>query len=129
MPLSRKMARFNLRFTNRVTRHIACWAPGFALLHHVGRHSGHQYETPVNVFSADDRYVFALTYGESEWVKNVLTNGSCTVCTRRRQIELVLPERLHDPSHHLVPIPARWILRIVDVDDFLILQPAHRDPL
>jgi deazaflavin-dependent oxidoreductase (nitroreductase family) len=125
MPLSRKMARFNQRFTNHVTRHIACWAPGFALLEHVGRRSGRLYETPVNVFLANGRYVFALTYGESEWVKNVLAKGTCVICTRRRRIELVGPERFHDRSRHLVPIPARWILKVVDVDDFLTLRPAQ----
>lgn len=32
MPLSPQLARFNRRFTHRLFRHIAGWAPGFALL-------------------------------------------------------------------------------------------------
>lgn len=125
MPLSRRMARFNRRFTNHLTRHFASWAPGFALLEHVGRRSGRLYETPVNVFRAQGRYVFALTYGESEWVKNVLAAGGCAIRTRRRTIELAEPERFRDPSRHLVPIPARWILKLADVDDFVALRPAQ----
>jgi deazaflavin-dependent oxidoreductase (nitroreductase family) len=121
------MAEFNRRFTNRVTRHLAGWAPGFALLEHVGRRSHHLYETPVNVFRADGRYVFAMTYGESVWVKNVLAEGRCAIRTRRRTIELVGPERFRDPTRHLIPIPARWILRLVDVDDFIALRPAAGD--
>jgi deazaflavin-dependent oxidoreductase (nitroreductase family) len=121
------MARFNRRFTNRVTRHIAGWAPGFALLEHVGRRSRRLYETPVNVFRAEGRYVFALTYGESEWVKNVLAEGTCAIRTRRRTMELVAPERFHDPTRHLIPVPARWILELVDVDDFIALRPAPGD--
>ena len=58
MPFSRRMAEFNQHFTNHVTRHIASWAPGFALLEHVGRRSGVLYETPVNVFRAEGRYLF-----------------------------------------------------------------------
>ena len=37
MPLSRRVAHFNRRVTNRLTRHIAWWAPGFAIVTHVGR--------------------------------------------------------------------------------------------
>jgi deazaflavin-dependent oxidoreductase (nitroreductase family) len=125
MPLSRKMAAFNRRFTNHVTRHVAGRVPGFALLNHVGRRSGRLYETPVNVFKADRRYIFALTYGESEWVKNVLAQKTCVIRTRCRRIDLVAPERVHDPTRHLVPIPARWILKIVNVDDFIALRPAQ----
>jgi deazaflavin-dependent oxidoreductase (nitroreductase family) len=121
------MAGFNRRVTNRVTRHIAGWAPGFALLEHVGRRSGRLFETPVNVFRADRRYVFALTYGESEWVKNVFAAGSCAMRTRRHRVELVGPERFHDPTRYVVPIPARWILEVVDVDDFIALRPAQVD--
>ena len=125
MPLSRQMARFNKRFTNRFTCHIASWAPGFALLDHVGRRSGRLYETPVNVFRAENRYLFALTYGDSEWVRNVLAAGRCVIRTRGHRIHLVEPERFRDPTRHLIPIPARWILKVVDVDDFVTLRPAR----
>jgi deazaflavin-dependent oxidoreductase (nitroreductase family) len=118
------MARFNRRYTNRVTRHIAGWAPGFALLEHVGRRSGRQYETPVNVFRAPDRYVIALTYGESDWVRNVLAAGTCVIRSRRRRVELAEPERIRDPSRRLVPIPVRWVLKLVGVEDFVVLR--HR---
>ena len=127
MPLSRQMARFNKRFTNRFTRHIASWAPGFALLEHVGRRSGRPYETPVNVFRAENQYLFALTYGDSEWVRNVLAAGKCVIRTRGHRISLVEPERFRDPTRHLVPIPARWILKVVDVDDFVTLRPQHSE--
>jgi deazaflavin-dependent oxidoreductase (nitroreductase family) len=119
------MARFNQRFTNHVTRPIASWAPGFAVLEHVGRRSGRLYQTPVNVFRVQERYLFALTYGDSEWLKNVLAAGRCVIRTRRRKIGLVEPERFRDPTRHLVPIPARWILKIVDVDDFVSLRPIE----
>jgi deazaflavin-dependent oxidoreductase (nitroreductase family) len=120
------MANFNRRYTNRLTRHIASWAPGFGLVHHVGRRSGHRYETPVNVFVTDDRYVFALTYGETDWVKNVLAAGRCTIRTRRRDVQLERPERIHDPSRRLAPIPPRWILKLIHVEDFIALRPVER---
>jgi deazaflavin-dependent oxidoreductase (nitroreductase family) len=99
MPLPRRIAYFNRRVTNRITRHVVGWMPGFAIVIHVGRRSGRTYETPVNVFRDGSRYVFALTYGpESDWVRNVLAAGGCRIKTRRRTIELRDPQRFADPS-------------------------------
>jgi deazaflavin-dependent oxidoreductase (nitroreductase family) len=120
------MAAFNKKVTNRITRHIAGWAPGFAIVSHVGRHSGRSYETPVNVFKRDGGYLFALTYGEGEWVRNVLAAGTCQIRTRRTTIALAEPALYDDPSRQGIPIPARWILRAVDVDQFLRMTPASR---
>jgi deazaflavin-dependent oxidoreductase (nitroreductase family) len=126
MPISRRVAHFNRRVTNRVTRHIAGCMPGFAIVTHVGRRSGRVYDTPVNVFRDGDRYVFALTYGaESDWVRNVIGAGGCEIRTRRMKVRLRDPKRFRDPSHRLVPIPARWILRVANVDEFMALIPAH----
>jgi deazaflavin-dependent oxidoreductase (nitroreductase family) len=122
MPLSRRMATFNLRFTNHLTRHIASWAPGFALLEHVGRRSGRLYQTPVKVIKAQGRYIVALTYGESDWLKNVMATGTCVIRTGRRRIQVAEPALFRDPIRHLVPIPARWILKLVDVDHFITLR-------
>jgi deazaflavin-dependent oxidoreductase (nitroreductase family) len=127
MPFSPRMARFNLRFTNHLMRHVAARARGFAIVKHTGRRSGRRYETPVNAFRCGNRYVFALTYGESDWVKNVLAARRCSIRTRRREVELADPELLNDPTRHLVPRPARWILELVKVEDFLLLQEVKSD--
>jgi deazaflavin-dependent oxidoreductase (nitroreductase family) len=118
------MAKFNLRFTNRLTRHIAGWAPGFALLEQVGRRSGRRYVTPVNAFPVGGQYVFALTYGQSQWVSNVLAAGGCLITTRRHTVSLVDPEKFSDPARQVVPIPIRWILKLVGVDEFVSLRVA-----
>jgi deazaflavin-dependent oxidoreductase (nitroreductase family) len=124
MPLSRRMARFNQKVTNRLTRHVAGWAPGFAIVQHVGRRTGRPYETPVNVFERHDGFVFALTYGEGEWVRNVLAAGRCTIRTRRRTVRLADPRRFRDPDRAGVPVPARWILGLVRVDEFLEMKAS-----
>jgi deazaflavin-dependent oxidoreductase (nitroreductase family) len=111
--------------TNRITRHVAWWLPGFGIVIHVGRRSGRTYKTPVNVFRDGARYVFALTYGaESDWVRNVLAAGGCRLKTRGRTIELRDPQRFDDPSRKLVPPPARWALGLIRVDQFMALFPA-----
>jgi deazaflavin-dependent oxidoreductase (nitroreductase family) len=119
------MARFNKSATNRLTRHIAGWAPGFALVHHVGRRSGRTYETPVNVFRRGDTYRFALTYGEGEWVRNVIAADGCEIRTRRKTVALADPRLYRDADRTGIPIPARWILGAVRVDQFLSMT-RHR---
>jgi deazaflavin-dependent oxidoreductase (nitroreductase family) len=92
---------------------------------HIGRRSGKAYQTPVNVFRDGDRYVFALTYGPgAEWVRNVVAAGGCEIRTRGRTLRLAEPERFTDPTRGPVPIPARWILGLIDVDEFLALRAA-----
>ena len=106
-------------------RHMAWWMPGFAIVIHVGRRSGRTYETPVNVFRDGGRYVFALTYGpESDWVRNVLAAGGCRMRTRRKTIELRDPLRFADARREVVPPPAKWVLGLIDVDQFMALSPA-----
>jgi deazaflavin-dependent oxidoreductase (nitroreductase family) len=123
MAFPKRLAHFNRLVTNRITRRIAGRAPGFAIVTHVGRRSGRAYRTPVNVFRDGDRYIFALTYGaDSDWVRNVLAAGGCRIETRGRTVELRSPERFDDPSRHLIPIPARWILGLAGVDQFLALR-------
>ncbi len=125
MPLSRRVAHFNRRVTNRLTRHIAWWAPGFAIVTHVGRRSGRTYRTPVNVFRDADRYVFALTYGrDADWVHNVLDAGRCEIRTRGRTVRLERPEVFTDEARSCVPPPVRVVLRAIDAADFLALTIA-----
>jgi deazaflavin-dependent oxidoreductase (nitroreductase family) len=123
--LSRRVARFNRRVTNRVTRPFVPYLPGFGLLVHTGRRSGHTYRTPVNVFARDNRFVIALTYGpEAQWVKNVVAAGGCDLETRGRRHRLVDPEIVHDGDLTLVPPVVRPMLRLIGVADFLLLRES-----
>src|SRR3954451_16912024 len=121
MPLPKRLARFNLKVTNRVLGPLAERLPGFGIVHHVGRRSGQARRTPVNLFRHGDRYVIALTYGrDSQWVRNVLAAGEFDVETRGRRLHLSGPELVHDDRHTLVPAPVRLVLGLLDVTDFLV---------
>jgi deazaflavin-dependent oxidoreductase (nitroreductase family) len=123
MPIPRVMARFNLVVTNPILRHVAWWAPGFAMVTHVGRRSGTVRHTPVNIFEHGAGYAIALTYGrESEWVKNVEAAGGCVIETRGRHVRLAHPTLVHDPLRRMVPWPVRLVLRLMGVTDFLMLD-------
>jgi len=125
VPIPKAVARFNLKVTNPILRRMAWWAPGFAILTHVGRTSGTVRRTPINIFRRRDRYVIALTYGaDAQWVKNVLAAGGCEIETRRRHIRLIAPELVHDPSLGLVPRFVQVVLGLTGVDDFLVFRVA-----
>jgi deazaflavin-dependent oxidoreductase (nitroreductase family) len=119
------MRPFTTRFVNPVTRLVAGWLPGFAIVHQRGRRSGRRYDTPMNVFCHDDAWVVALTYGSHvDWVRNVLAAGECTMTTRGRRMRLVEPEVIVDPDRRLVPQPARAFLGLLRVTEFLRMRVA-----
>jgi deazaflavin-dependent oxidoreductase (nitroreductase family) len=124
--LGRRMARFNRLVTNRVTGPLAPWLPGFGVIVHVGRKSGREYRTPVNVFRNQGQYVVALTYGrDADWVRNVQAAGGCDLVTRGRRHRLTAPQLVHDESRQRVPRPVRAALRLQDVADFLVFDEAE----
>jgi deazaflavin-dependent oxidoreductase (nitroreductase family) len=128
MPLPRRLAKFNHVVTNRVLGPLARYLPGFAIVSHVGRRSGHTYRTPVNIFRRGDGYVIALTYGaDNEWVRNVLAAGGADIETRGRRLHVVDPEVVRDPARSLVPKPVRVPLRLANVDEFVLLKRADAD--
>jgi deazaflavin-dependent oxidoreductase (nitroreductase family) len=127
MPLPKRLARFNLRVTNRVLGPLAERLPGFGIVAHRGRRSGRTYRTPVNIFRHGDGYVIALTYGaDSQWVRNVLAAGEVDVEIRGRPVHLTAPELVHDERRRLVPAPVRVPLAAANVSDFLVLSPGGR---
>jgi deazaflavin-dependent oxidoreductase (nitroreductase family) len=128
MPAPRSLARFNKRFTNRLTSKVAGYLPGFAIVGHVGRKSGRIYRTPVNAFRTDSGYIIALTYGaQSDWVKNVLAAGSCELETRGRRVRLFDPCIVTDESKGWAPLPVRLILNRIDAPQYMRLSVAHRN--
>ena len=125
MPIPKVVGQWNKAGLNRVTRHIAPWMPGLGVIVHRGRRSGRRYQTPVNVFSVNNGYVIALTYGpDTDWVKNVLAAGGCELRTRGQTIQLGSARLFHDESRASIRPVERQVLRILNVADFLSLTPA-----
>jgi deazaflavin-dependent oxidoreductase (nitroreductase family) len=123
MPIPARVARWNKVGLNRVVRHVAPLMPGLGLVVHRGRRSGRAYQTPVNVFPAEDGYVIALTYGaeHTDWVKNVQAAGGCELRTRGRVLQLDAPRVYHDETRRGIRAPHRQVLRLIGVADFLSL--------
>ncbi|MEU6642124.1 nitroreductase family deazaflavin-dependent oxidoreductase [Saccharomonospora sp. NPDC046836] len=122
MPLPSRLARFNRVVTNHITRRGAEWLPGFGVIRHRGRKSGHLYSTPVNAFRTQDGYVVALAYGtRTDWVRNVQAADGCQLRTRGRTVRLNKPRIVHDERRDAMPAAVRGLLGLVDVNDFMYL--------
>jgi len=125
MPIPIAITSFNKKVTNRVTAPFAGHLPGFAVVSHCGRSSGHLYRTPVNVFRRGHDFVFVMTYGPNvDWIRNVEAAMECDITTRGRLVHLVQPHRFRDPARRSVPGPVRLILEIIDVDEFMVMKPT-----
>jgi deazaflavin-dependent oxidoreductase (nitroreductase family) len=123
VPLPRRLARFNRRVTNRVAFPIACRAPGLGVVVHTGRRSGRPYRTPVSAFRTPRGYVVAQIYGaDSDWPKNVLAAGGCTLLTRGAAVPLTDPRRVHTRRHPSIPAPVSAVLRGLRVRDYVELD-------
>lgn len=130
MPIPRAVARFNRYATNPIARLFAGWAPGFCILRHTGRRTGRKYAIPLNVFEAEHGFVFALTYGpDADWVKNVMTAGTCTIRRRSQEVQLDDPRLIStEEGMARMPAAARPLLRLANVTEFLRMDEAdpHR---
>ncbi len=121
MPAPRWVARANKAGLNRVTKFIAPWAPGWAVVVHHGRKSGKTFRTPLWAFRRQDGFVIALTYGpEADWVRNVISAGGCELETRRRRYQVGDPRVYRDENATDMPAFIRFMLRrVIKAPEFL----------
>ncbi len=76
----RVVARFNKRVNNPLQLNWAPYLPPWAVIEHVGRTSGRNYQTPVIAAVDGNTLYVAVLYGEeSDWVQNTLRAGSASV--------------------------------------------------
>jgi deazaflavin-dependent oxidoreductase (nitroreductase family) len=115
------------RVINPLTRRLAGWLPGFALLTHVGRRSGRTYRTPLNVFRRGDDDYIPLTFGpDVDWVRNVRAAGEAELRAQGRTIRLVAPEFVVDPDLRVLPVVPRVIERWNGATSLMRMRAATR---
>jgi deazaflavin-dependent oxidoreductase (nitroreductase family) len=124
MPLSRSVARFNRRATNRLLGPLVPYLPTFCFVIHTGRKTGRQYRTPVNAFRRAGGYMIGLPYGrDSDWVLNVLAAGGCMLEMHGRRMQLTQPRVVRARNGvRAMPAPLRLIGRLGFVSHFLDLS-------
>ncbi|GAC1652234.1 MAG: nitroreductase family deazaflavin-dependent oxidoreductase [Ktedonobacteraceae bacterium] len=122
-----RIRSFNKHILNRITRTFARFSRGpFAVIRHVGRHSGKPYETPIIVepTPTGDGVVIALTYGpEVDWYRNVLAAGHCTLLWNGSVYALEKSEPMAvQTALPAFPQPFRLILRMLGTQHFVSMQ-------
>ena len=70
-------ARWNRLVTNKFVRLWAGWVPAYGVLKHIGRRSGTEHRTPLNMFPTVDGFAVFLPYGttKTDWLKNLNATG------------------------------------------------------
>ena len=122
VPIPLAIGRWNRVGFNRLSTPVARYLPGFGVVHHRGRRSGREYRTPVNVFPVPGGVVIALTYGpRTDWVRNVVAAGGCTLETRGRMVACGEPRVYRDPGRGGIRPVERAALRAIGVEEFLSL--------
>jgi deazaflavin-dependent oxidoreductase (nitroreductase family) len=95
-----------------------------SILRHTGRKSGKQYQTPVTATWTAGGFVIGLPYGpNTDWLKNVLANGSATVAYQGISYLCDEPEVIASTeAAHDFSARDRRILRLMGVDESLRLH-------
>jgi deazaflavin-dependent oxidoreductase (nitroreductase family) len=123
VPIPLAVGRWNRVGFNRLSTPVARHLPGFAVVHHHGRRSGRAYRTPVNVFPVSGGFVIALAYGpRTDWVRNVVAAGGCTLETRGRMVACGDPRVYRDAGRQGIRPVERAALRAMRVEEFLSLS-------
>src|SRR5271157_4940860 len=121
-----------LKYTlNPLTRRVAHSSFGpFAIVRHVGRHSGKIYETPIIARLVQDGFVIELTYGHDvDWHKNVLAAQGCTMVWHTQEYVIHKIEPLDTKTGMAAyPPTLRLILRVLGREDFEKMKFQHTDP-
>ena len=114
--LLHRMRFLNKRIFNRVTLKFAgsSYSP-ISIIRHIGRRSGTAYATPVIAQAVDNRFVFALPYGDNvDWYRNILAAGRGTVVWRGKDYPVAKPEPLElKADASALPLAIRMIVRLV----------------
>lgn len=130
-PIVRGVRQLNKRVTNRRVIGSAGSADSHtAVIVHVGRKSGREYSTPVDVVPAGDAFLIALPYGTTaDWLRNVRAAGTATVGVGGERIAVDRPELVETAEvRALLPRGARLMLGFFGVRQCLRVHrvaPVH----
>ena len=121
MPLPKGLARFNRSVTNKITKPAAARLAGFGVLHHHGRRSGKEYETPLNAWRHGSEVIVALTYGSDvDWLKNARASETSIIVMGGKEVRVGRPEIIEGEGRALVPTTVAKILGALDVNGFVV---------
>jgi len=125
MKIPNQVCYFNKRFLNRLMMVIAGKKHSpIAVIRHRGRVSGKDYATPVIVAQNDNRFVFALTYGNHvDWYRNILAAGAGVLEWQGLSYFLVDPADLDaEEAWKYFPAPFNRILKAARLEGYFTMK-------
>lgn len=125
---NRRLRTFVKRFVNPVLRNFARSSRGpFALLRHVGRRSGKQYENPIWVWRMNDGFMIVLTYGRNtDWLRNLQAAEQGSLRWHRREYTFKRPELIDaKTAEPALPPFIRFVLRLRGQHEYVKLADAR----
>ena len=115
---------FVKRVVNPVLRNATALPFGpFALIRHVGRKSGKEYENPIMVWRVAGGFIIELTYGRNvDWLRNLQAAPQGTLRWRRREYVFQTPVFVDEETGlRALPPPISFIFRTVGGHEFVKL--------
>lgn len=105
----------------------------WGLLTHVGRHSGHIYQTSLGAHPYRDGFLLPLGDGpHTDWYQNLVAAGVCTLAWKGHTYWLERPELISGPEvRGAWPIGPRILLQLGGIHDFVWLHQSregHPEP-
>lgn len=124
MPMPLWWGKINKRVFNPSALKNGKWK----VLTHVGRSSGRIYRTPLEAYEVDGTFVFILVYGSrSDWVQNILHEGSGSLQADDELIELASPRLISaKEAWSLLDGLAKPPPGFLNVNEFLQMDIASR---
>jgi hypothetical protein len=96
----------------------------FSLIRHVGRKSGHIYETPGILVRVEAGFIAELTYGENvNWYRNIVAAGGRAVVHHGREYRVTGIEACSaEPGRSAYPELFRLVLKATRREEFRLLR-------
>ena len=116
-----------LKRYNNMTRKISgTQRSSWGLVTHVGRRSGRTYQTSLGTHPYGDGFLLPLGYGtHTDWYRNVMAAGTCTLAWKGRTYQLERPEVISgSEAMGAWPIRDRILLQLAGIHDFVWLHQS-----
>jgi deazaflavin-dependent oxidoreductase (nitroreductase family) len=101
----------------------------WGLLTHVGRRSGRVYQTSLGTNPYGDGFLLPLGYGpHTDWYRNLMAAGVCTLAWRGRTYQLERPELISGPdAMRAWPTGSRIMLRLTGIHEFVWVHQSQEE--
>ena len=123
---ARRAVRFVARFINPLVLVVAGrrWMPVVGILHHRGRRSGREYDTPIGMRPLGGAFVIPRTFGENAaWYQNLKAAGEGRITYLGRRYRVVEPEVVdYATARPAFPRYERAQFRFIGINEYLRLR-------